>query len=222
MLVQHVGNSVELIDSFIKNMESFSNHLFVAHWHYQQFLKAKEDLDKGQVLCVMDFAENMTLRNQAECQSAHWFAQQATIHPIVCYYMAEDRDIDERQLVTHEVIFISDDLTHDAHMVEHCVTETLRLLLETVQVTHMIQFTDGCSAQYKSKTSFVDVSSSEADHGIKIERHFFGTSHGKGPADGCSGVVKAAVSRALKAGTVLNCGTEMHAFCNETLTKSTD
>ena len=39
--------------------------------------------------------------------------------------------------------------------------------------------------------------------GLKL-RHFFGSGHGKGPADGCSGVVKSAITRGIIAGNVLS------------------
>ena len=67
-------------------------HQDVSPFQYKQFQSAKRGLEKGQVLCVMDFAENMTLRNQDECQSAHWGAHQVTVHPIVCYYLKDPID----------------------------------------------------------------------------------------------------------------------------------
>ena len=77
------------------------------------------------------------------------------------------------QLTTNEFVLISDDLTHDAHMVEHCVRETLKQLEDIVPVKHMVQFTYGCRAQYKSKTPFADISLCETDHDIQRERHFW-------------------------------------------------
>lgn len=43
----------------------------------------------------------------------------------------------------------------------------------------------------------MDISHSSSDHGIEMERSFFGSSHGKGPCDGVGGVVKAAATQAV-------------------------
>ena len=68
-----------------------------------------------------------------------------------------------------------------------------------VTVNKVIEFTDGCAGQYKSKLPFSDISFSGEDMAVKIERHHFGCRHGKGPSDGVSGVVKSVVRRALMA-----------------------
>ena len=58
------------------------------------------------------------------------------------------------------------------------------------------------ASQYKSKMPFADVSFGVEDHGLTIERHFFGSRrngrHGKGPSDGEGGVVKSGATRAIK------------------------
>ena len=54
-LVKHVGSLKKLMNSFTMSLKTFSMHLFVAQWQHQQFQKAKDDLEEGQVLCVMDF-----------------------------------------------------------------------------------------------------------------------------------------------------------------------
>lgn len=54
----------------------------------------------------MDF----TVRQQDECR----FAQQVTIHPVVCYYHQEDKS----ELVTNKLVRISADLLNDSHFVQ--------------------------------------------------------------------------------------------------------
>lgn len=69
------------------------------------------------MLSVFDFAENYTAQQQDEVQSAHWAQDQITLHPIVCYYNTGSIS------KTPEVVFISDDIKHDAQFVETCVTK---------------------------------------------------------------------------------------------------
>ena len=51
-------------------------------------------------------------------------------------------------------------------------------------------FSDGCAAQYKNCKNFLNLCKHKADFGLDAEWHFFCTSHGKGPCDGCGGCIK--------------------------------
>ena len=57
-----------------------------------------------------------------------------------------------------------------------------------VEVMH--EWTDGCSAQYKSRHCMGDVSFSNADFGYRTIRNYFETSHAKGPQDGAGANLK--------------------------------
>lgn len=111
-------------------------------------------------------------RYQDECQSAHWCYEQITIHPIVCYYSDN-----LGRTVTHEVVYISDDLTHDANFVDYCFKNCINFLHKNLSLNRLnqcLQFTDGCSSQYKSKVPFFDISSyAEELDGIKVETFFW-------------------------------------------------
>jgi hypothetical protein len=137
---------------------------------------------------------------------------QVTVHPTVCYYSCQDCN----EPVTESLIFISDDRLHDHHAVRAFTNEAIRHLQEVrhLQLGHIIQFTDGCSAQYKSKGPFLDISNGCRDFGCLFERNFFGSRHGKGPSDGESAVVKSSATRAIKAGTaVISSSEELFAYC---------
>jgi hypothetical protein len=86
---------------------------------------------------------------------------------------------------------------------------------------HVIEYTDGCSSQYKCRGSFADVSYAKRNTGISFERNYFGSRHGKGPSDGVSGVVKSAVRRAVISRRVtVNTAEEMFNYCKEQLTRN--
>lgn len=59
------------------------------------------------------------------------------------------------------------------------------------------------------------------DFNVKIERNFFGSGHGKGPADGCRCVVKSALAlhRTMVACTVINSATDFFDYSKTYLTK---
>lgn len=54
----------------------------------------------------------------------------------------------------------------------------------------MHEFTDGYSAQYKSRHCIGDVSHSVVDFGFTTIRNYFETSHAKGPQDGAGANLK--------------------------------
>ena len=79
--------------------------------------------------------------------------------------------------------------------------------------------TDGCSAQYKSKIPFSDISCSILDNGFPIERHFYGSRHGKGPSDGAGAVVKSFIRRGVMGNNVIiNNAEDFYEYAKE-LTK---
>ena len=61
-------------------------------------------------------------------------------------------------------------------------------------------FSDGTSTQFKQKYLFSNLAKWESTFGIKVNWHFFATSHGKGIIDGIGGTVKRSVWRAVRSG----------------------
>jgi hypothetical protein len=187
-LVQNETSSTQLIEELCKEVESMPGHLFNASWQYRRFTNLLEKLPEldDTVVMVLDFGQNYACFWQDEAQSAHWFHEQITIHPVVAYYWQD------RKVVKEEIIFLSADSTHDSHAVAVFVQQAVEHLREkrNVSVKYLHQFSDGCSAQYKSKRPFQHVSQAEENLGCKITRSFFGSRHGKGPCDGATGVVK--------------------------------
>ena len=150
VFVKHSSLLSELEQELQKQIEELSNHLFEARWQYTQFTKLKENLPDKVLVMVLNFAENYSTKHQDELQSVHWAPNQITIHPIVCNY--QDK--------CHEMVFMSDDQKHDSYFVDHCITKATDQLKETygVKFENIIQFTDGCSSQYKSKVLFFHIS----------------------------------------------------------------
>jgi hypothetical protein len=68
-----------------------SMHLFTATWQYQQLGNIKENIPDNWVIMIQDFAENYRTFYQDEIQSAHWQYEQATVHPVICYYQCQEK-----------------------------------------------------------------------------------------------------------------------------------
>lgn len=178
-------------------LKPLAEHIFVASWQQDQFSKLQKRVPEGCVLLNMDFSENFMCVSQNEVQTAHWGHEQVTIHPTVAYYQCQKEGCEET--VIESLIFITDDKQHDAHAVMAFTKLANQHLQATrgLDIKKQLHMTDGCSAQYKSKTPFTDISFSILDFGFPTERHFYGSRHGKGPSDGAGAVVKSFVRRGV-------------------------
>ncbi|MES9901055.1 MAG: hypothetical protein ABW168_00060 [Sedimenticola sp.] len=216
-----VKHRVKLCDMIIEAMEDLSimaRHLFNAKWQQLQFSGLIKNIPTNWVVLNLDFAENYACISQMEIQTAHWFHQQVTIHPVVAYYNCHKCD----ETVQECLYFVSDDLTHDAHAVHRFVSATNAHLRNKrgIDIEHQVQFSDGCASQYKSVTPFIDISYSFNDFGFPVERHFYGSRHGKGPCDGAAAVLKSAARRAVMGQVcVINNSQELYEFANSKLAK---
>ena len=68
--------------------------------------------------------------------------------------------------------------------IQKFVTKNYNYKIVGYDVKIMQEWTDGCSAQYKSRHCMGDVAQSSSDFGYMTIRNFFETSHAKGPQDG--------------------------------------
>lgn len=60
------------LQKLIQKTTPHAYHLHVAKWQKSEFKKALENLKPGQLLQVMDFAQNFTIRFPSEVQNYHW------------------------------------------------------------------------------------------------------------------------------------------------------
>ncbi|GFR84664.1 Cc8L18.2-like protein [Elysia marginata] len=143
--------------------------------------------------------------NHVDCEKI----MEATLHPIVCYYRCQHCSTP----ATESIVIISDDLVHDAVAVQVFTKAAFDHLQAKIKVSRLIQFTDGCAAQYKSKLPFWHIQNSPSTLGLPIERNFFESRHGKNPSDGESAVVKNAATRAVKSRqAIIQTATDLYQF----------
>lgn len=219
---RHHGTVSQLLQKLKSLLEKLPCHLFQAKWQQTQFYAISNNPPANAVVLVMDFAENYLCTIQHEVQSAHWYVAQVALHPMVAYYWCSV--CDQQNPVREAINFISDDMKHDSHAVHHFITTAVNHLTKVRGLTpqRLIQFSDGCASQYKSRIPFMDVSCGPKDLGIQqVERHFFGSSHGKNPCDGEGGIFKNAASRAVhsEAGVSIADAESFFEFCKERLSK---
>ena len=125
--VLYMGQLSSLLAVFCLSVDKLSTHLFHFQWQAMQFEECKKQLQKGDILMVMDFAQNWAHKRQDEIQGAYWSRSQTTLHPIIIYYPCPE---DFHHLVCDEVIVISDDLVHDSFAVKAFMDRALEHLKE--------------------------------------------------------------------------------------------
>ena len=81
-------------------------------------------------------------------------------------------------------------------------------------IQSIVEWTDGCSAQYKCKFSVFDI----AESNLKRNRNYFETSHGKSLCDGLGSIVKNTCLRAVTSGSAIIGNAEaIFKFCETKL-----
>ena len=140
------------------------------------------------------FAQNYLCEQQDWVQGLHRVHKQVTLMSTVVHYHC----VKCEQLVTHEIVHITDDLKHDAHLVKLLTTKSIELLkANNVDIHKIFEFTDQAPPpQYKNKTTFNYLANSK----ITTQSNHFGTRHGKSSCDACTGRVKQGISRLVKSG----------------------
>ena len=118
-LLVRSGTLRDLHDELIVELEAFSAHLFHARWQQHQFVQLTREPPERTLVCVEDFAENFTCIRQREIQSAHWYQEQVTLHPLVFFYRCDKCPSEEGNVVRESVVIVSDDRVHDSHAAQH-------------------------------------------------------------------------------------------------------
>lgn len=182
-------------------------HYFAIKWQADQFEYLQNNLKEGEVLIVMDFAQNFDHIRQNEPQSAHFGRNQSTVHSVVCFYQCPEDPC--RNRVRHEMVIFSDDRSHSYKQVAAMEKAVLRKLQEEVglKIKRIFQYTDNCGKQYKAYGGFDKVSRSV----IPICRSYFCPHHGKSVCDGIIGRIKARLARDIKTGKA-HCETTEQLF----------
>ena len=75
---------------------------------------------------VLDYAQNYLCIHQNEVQALHWSHAQVTLHPYAISYRCPIDGCNE--VVLHEIVAISDDLKHDAHLVHKMNSDIMPII----------------------------------------------------------------------------------------------
>ena len=209
-LVMHHGSMATLLALFFKQLKEIAMHQFQKLWQLRNFNFMLRHLQKGQVLFVHDFQMNFMLFVPDEPSGVHWDHPQLTVHPTSIFYKCLNEDCNE--VVSEDVLHITDDKTHDKHAVNSFITKSLQhLKAKGIPIHEIIEFIDNCSAQYKSRFMFHTITK----FNIPYTRHYYGVKHGKGPSDQAGGRFKKFLRDVMKAKHILLSAQQIEAYCRD-------
>ena len=119
---------------------------------------------------------------------------------------------DCNEVVSEDVLHITDDKTHDKHAVNSFITKSLQhLKAKGVPIHEIIEFTDNCLAQYKSRFTFHTITKFD----IPYTQYYYGMEHGKGPSDRAGERFKKFLCDAVKAKQILLSAQQIEAYCRD-------
>ena len=205
--------AVEYLTAVLKNM---TLHIFRSNWNRNWFDYIRDNLIVGLLAQIFDFSMNFRNTYQDEVQSAFFEATQTSIHVIINSFLCLTEGCSK--VVTLVVCQISDDLHHDSFFARAAHDQTFRYLASLgIPLETIVQFSDNCAAQYKSRRPFAEIARSP----LNIVRVYFGERHGKNQCDGFFGRLKKFVTDSIKTRTAeIRNAREFFRFCKEKYEKA--
>ena len=177
-------NYTTLIDLLMHHMKNMSEHTFMASWNYVQYKQAKKK------------AQNYLCLHQNECQGLHWRHKQVAMMPTIAHYKCSKCE----QLVTHEIVHVTDDLKHDAHIVKMFTEKSIKIL----QNNYINIYIKSSSSRIRLPPSTKIKQPSIIFPTLKYQqKNYFGVRYGKSSCDACTGRVKQGVTRLVLNGDVV-------------------
>ena len=176
----------DFLNYFIQKLSYLKKHFFLVKKQRSYLKTKKATLKVGEIVACGDFAENYSNVVQEGIQGVHWNHTQTTLHPFVVYYKTEE----DGDLKHKSYVFVSDRLKHDVQSVYAFQKKLIESLRETIELSHVIYFTDGAASQYKNRKNFANLCQHFQDFGVTAEWNFHPSCHGKGPWDGIGGLIK--------------------------------
>ena len=205
------GTLSQGIDYLCEELKSLGSHMFRSQWNRNWFQYIREHLLVGYLAQIFDFSMNFRNICQDEVQAAFWNGTQTAIHCIISYLLCKTQGC--KKVVTIVVCQISADLQHDSFFTRAAHEETFRLLSSMgIEMNVVVQFSDNCAAQYKSRRPFADMARSP----LNLIRVYFGERHGKSQCDGFFGRLKAWMSHNIKSRNVeVKDASDFFRFCRD-------
>ena len=195
---------------FVKILETsfwdHAAHLYRIYVQQSSLKLIKGSLHDKEVVLLIDFSENYTLKDGIETQASHFgFHHQVTIHQSVCYSSTD---------AAMSFATLSADLRKTAAAIQAHLQPVLRFIIEKFGSLQKIIFaSDSPSSQYRNRFTLYAIEKLTKSLGIESWCWLYSESgHGKGPSDGIGSSLKRGCDREVATGRKIMSIGDMQTF----------
>lgn len=170
----------DFLTDLSKELPQLLEHDYIAKSQAEFLDQTKENVQEGEFVVCLDFAENFSFVIQDSVQANYWSKKQVTLHPYVIYYRKNNKQIH------HSFVIISECNKHDSvavNLYNKKMIQYLSGIHGEKNITKLFFFSDGAASQYKNKSNLINMTYLLKETGINVHWHFFATAHGKGTCD---------------------------------------
>lgn len=206
-MISFKGTVIQCVKQLQKKTPQYLWHVFVKRKQSGYFDHIKENADDTTVVCQVDYAENYTLQDQDQIQSAHWSKKQISIFTAYTWMGGSGGD-------GYSFGFVSNSKKHDKFSVITCL-EILVHEITTLMpdVDQIIFFSDGAASQFKNRYIIQYLTNIMDKFDINFSWNYFSSSHGKGVVDSIGGTLKRLVWTDVMAGASCTSAKEFVNIC---------
>ena len=213
-----VSTSFDEVEVILKaKIKELKLHIFVRNEQYKAYNNLKNEMPPNAMLLHVDYVESYENKQQDECQTAYFGHTTFSLFTAAVYIRHEESLINENFVIILET---KDHLRIAAHT---CINKVIELMIE--KHCHLKDFqnldlhiwSDGCSAQFRSKYAFALTSLFPSN--FNVTRYYNERHREKGPMYGIGGCVKNVVYRGVMAGYEVIKTPEEFAKCADRLVK---
>lgn len=172
----------DALKMFMELLPFFKMHSYLICSQYEFLEHQKYHQTEHEALLIVDYSQNYSATSQDEIQSAYFAQRQIAVFTAYTY-------VGKNEPIPY--LIVSDDINHSKEQVWCFLELMIKDLLKRHQKLEKIRMmSDGCAQQFKNKFTLTNLLHAKDDFGVKMEWHFFPTSHGKSAADGLGGTFK--------------------------------
>jgi hypothetical protein len=198
-IIEHKLTMLQSIMEFSKSITAFKAHSYISHLQIKARNEQIKNLDENSALAVVDFAENMTLKQQNETQTAYYNRTNVTLYTCMLYVVNELKELKHLKIA-----FVSDNLQHNSNAANVFLRELLdKISNEHPRVKFLHLWSDGAPAHFKNKYSIANAITLQKKYKIEIVLNNTGSGHGKSVADSIGGTVKRMVGDRMKSQNII-------------------
>jgi len=147
--VNLTASHYELVDMFNAEIKVLKKHIFVKREQNKFYNNVKDNLEENEVLIHVDYSENYSNKDQQEIQSAYFGHDTFSLFTACCYFRG-----DNGETVSKNITVTSNATDHSRIAAHTCIMKVIEELSKTVKITKIHVWSDGCSAQFRSRFVF--------------------------------------------------------------------